>query len=127
MKKALKYFTVFCTAAICILAVSVTANAVNTETKYLRGDADGEGIVSISDVTTIQRHLADLKQLSGADLHAADVGCDGLDITDATKIQRYLAEFEDSYHIGEWVNGENAQPTTYWIKPGNNELPFIQD
>ena len=127
MKKALKYFTVFCTAAICILAVSVTANAVNTETKYLRGDADGEGIVSISDVTAIQRHLADLEHLSSANLQAADVDGNGLDITDATKIQRYLAEFEDSYHIGEWVNGENAQPTTYWIKPGNNELPFIQN
>ena len=127
MKKALKYFTVFCTAAICILAVSVTANAVNTETKYLRGDANGEGIVSISDVTAIQRHLADLEHLSSANLQAADVDGNGLDITDATKIQRYLAEFEDSYHIGEWVNGENAQPTTYWIKPGNNELPFIQN
>ena len=125
MKKALKYFTVFCTAAICILAVSVTANAVNTETKYLRGDANGEGIVSISDVTAIQRHLADLEHLSSANLQAADVDGNGLDITDATKIQRYLAEFEDSYHIGEWVNGENAQPTTYWIKPGDNELPFI--
>lgn len=127
MKKTLKLLTVLCAATICTSAVSIAANAVNTDTNYLRGDADGDGVVTISDVTAIQRHLADLKQLSGADLRAADVGCDGLDITDATKIQRYLAEFEDSYHIGEWVNGENAQPTTYWIKPGNNELPFIQN
>lgn len=127
MKKTLKLLTVLCAATICTSAVSIAANAVNTDTNYLRGDADGDGVVTISDVTAIQRHLADLEHLSSANLQAADVDGNGLDITDATKIQRFLAEFENLYHIGEWVNGENAQPTTYWIKPGNNELPFIQN
>ncbi len=109
MKKTLKLLTVLCAATICTSAVSIAANAVNTDTNYLRGDADGDGVVTISDVTAIQRHLADL------------------DITDATKIQRFLAEFENLYHIGEWASVETTQPATYWIKPGNNELPFIQN
>ena len=125
MKKTLKLLTVLCDATICTSAVSIAANAVNTDTNYLRGDADGDGVVTISDVTAIQRHLADLEHLSSANLQAADVDGNGLDITDATKIQRFLAEFENLYHIGEWASVETTQPATYWIKPGNNELPFI--
>ena len=60
MKKTLKLLTVLCAATICTSAVSIAANAVNTDTNYLRGDADGDGVVTISDVTAIQRHLADL-------------------------------------------------------------------
>lgn len=125
MKKTLKLLTVLCAATICTSAVGIAANAVNTDTNYLRGDADGDGVVTISDVTAIQRHLADLEHLSSANLQAADVDGNGLDITDATKIQRFLAEFENLYHIGEWASVETTQPATYWIKPGDNELPFI--
>ena len=81
MKKTLKLLTVLCAATICTSAVSIAANAVNTDTNYLRGDADGDGVVTISDVTAIQRHLADLEHLSSANLQAADVDGNGLDIT----------------------------------------------
>lgn len=64
------------------------------------GDADGDGEVTIPDVTAIQRKLADLATPS-FDERAADVDKDGLDITDATKIQRYLAKFENTYPINE--------------------------
>ena len=123
--KSLKILTVICAAAISFAAVSIGAGAVNTETNYLRGDANGDGFVTIYDVTALQRHLADLEHLSSANLQAADVDGNGLDITDATKIQRFLAEFENLYHIGEWASVETTQPATYWIKPGDNELPFI--
>lgn len=125
MKKTIKLLTVLYTTAIFLSIVCVAAYAVNTDTKYLRGDANGDGIVSISDITAIQKHLADLEPLSGADLQAAEVDGNVLDITDATEIQRFLAEFENSYHIGDWVNVESTQSTIYWIKPGDNELPFI--
>ena len=69
----------------------------------IRGDANGDGIVNISDVTAIQRHLAELEYLNGDRLKAADVNGGGLDISDATEIQMYLAENENIYHIGETV------------------------
>lgn len=66
------------------------------------GDASGDGSVNINDVTTIQRHLAELETLEGIYLHAADANQDGtLDIADATIIQMYLAEYEMEYPIGE--------------------------
>ena len=71
-------------------------------TKYLLGDVDGSGYVNISDVTEIQRHLAELESLEGIYLHAADANQDGtVDIADATAIQMYLAEYEMDYPIGD--------------------------
>lgn len=68
------------------------------------GDANGDGVVSINDVTTIQRHLAELAELEGIYLHAADVNQDGeVTIDDATEIQLYLAEYELEYPIGEVI------------------------
>ena len=123
--KSLKILTVICAAAISFAAVSIGAGAVNTETNYLRGDANGDGFVTVYDVTALQRHLAKLELLSGTNLTAADIDGNGLDITDATNLQRYLAEYENVYHAGEWVNTGATQPSTSWFKPGDNELPFI--
>ena len=127
--KSLKILTVICAAAISFAAVSIGAGAVNTETNYLRGDANGDGFVTIYDVTALQRHLVNLELLSENNLTAADIDVNGLDITDATNIQRYLAEYENVYNVGEWINigatEPTTQPSTHWFKPGNNELPFI--
>ena len=127
--KSLKILTVICAAAISFAALSICAGAVNTETNYLRGDANGDGFVTIYDVTALQRHLANLELLSENNLTAADIDVNGLDITDATNIQRYLAEYENVYNIGEWINigatEPTTQPSTHWFKPGDNELPFI--
>ena len=66
------------------------------------GDTDGDGYVNISDVTHIQRHLAELESLEGIYLHAADANQDGtLDISDATTLQMYLAKYDIPYPIGE--------------------------
>lgn len=68
------------------------------------GDVDGDETVSISDVTSIQRYLAELEMLEGIYLHAADTNQDGtLDISDATAIQMYLAEYDIEYPIGEVI------------------------
>lgn len=70
---------------------------------YVIGDADGDGEVTIRDVTAIQKVLADMT-VEDFNVKAADIGGNGLDITDATKIQRYLAEFENPYNIGQVVS-----------------------
>ena len=69
---------------------------------YILGDADGDGEVTINDVTSIQKKIADLEVENFND-KAADIGRDGLDITDATSIQRYLADYKDDNHIGELI------------------------
>ena len=62
-------------------------------TKVLMGDVDGDGSVTITDVTTLQRYIADIITLSGKQLSAADVDLDGnVDISDVTALQRYVAD-----------------------------------
>lgn len=68
------------------------------------GETDRDGHVTISDVTAIQRHIADLEFLDSIYLYAADVNRDGVvDITDATELQRFLAEYDVDYPIGEVI------------------------
>ena len=66
------------------------------------GDANGDDSVNVNDVTAIQRHVAELEELEGIYLHAADINCDGeTDIDDATELQLYLAEYDTEYNIGQ--------------------------
>ena len=61
----------------------------------LIGDTNLDGIISISDVTAIQRHLAELKTFTDEQLALADTDGDGeINITDATHLQMYLAEYD---------------------------------
>lgn len=101
-------------ALICMI-ISVSAVSVSAaKITYMRGDADGDSFVTISDVTRIQRVLADLeKDPNGIVKRNGDVDNNGLDITDATKIQMYLAEFNDPYAIGKTITFDEY------------ELPFI--
>ena len=63
------------------------------------GDVNGDGKVTIDDVTQLQKHLAELVQLTPDQIIAADTNCDGIvNIDDATNIQKYLAELID--HLG---------------------------
>ncbi len=68
----------------------------------LFGDTNQDGIATISDVTAIQRVLAELESFSDLQMLLADANQDGeVNITDATTIQRYLAEFDIPYPIGK--------------------------
>ena len=60
--------------------------------RFLLGDADNDGIVTISDVTLIQRVLAELEQDDDGmiELRVTN-GEEKLNIFNATEIQRYLA------------------------------------
>ncbi len=67
----------------------------------LLGDANGDGYVNISDVTDIQRAVAEIDTLDDLRKKAADVNGDGVvTIDDATILQMYLAEFATDYPIG---------------------------
>ena len=59
------------------------------------GDADRDGHISISDVTMVQRYIAELVQFDDATRALADTNGDGIvNIDDATHLQRYLAEYD---------------------------------
>lgn len=70
------------------------------------GDADCDAEISVCDVTSVQRHIADITTvLFESQLIQADVDSSGsLDITDAAAIQRYLAEMDTAYPIGEKIS-----------------------
>lgn len=70
----------------------------------LLGDANGDGMVNVRDVTAIQRFLVEASQLDELGQLAADVDRDGtVTINDATVLQAYLAEYAVEYPIGTVV------------------------
>ena len=82
---------VFCSVLPCFAATATT----------IRGDADGDGKVTISDVTAIQRHVAQMSTITGTKKRlAANVNGDKtINIKDATALQQFLAEYENVYNI----------------------------
>ncbi len=62
------------------------------EDKYLKGDADCDGVVNIRDTTAIQKHVADIIVLTEQGKANAEVdGSGNLTVKDATYIQKYIA------------------------------------
>ena len=109
----MKKLQAICLTAVALAAVFCAAVPASAASTYIRGDANGDGIVNINDVTAIQRHLAELEAFKSKQINAADVNGEGLDISDATAIQMYLAEYDDPYKIGTTVTYDEY------------ELPFI--
>lgn len=68
--------------------------------EYLIGDADGNGVINIEDVTSIQRILAGLERNPDAEIRGNVVN-DMLSIVDVTEIQKYIANYENIYSIGD--------------------------
>ena len=65
-------------------------------TDMLIGDTDLDGHITIRDVTSIQRHLAEMHIFTDEQLALADTNGDGeININDATHLQKYLAEFDE--------------------------------
>ena len=65
---------------------------------YLLGDVDNDGYITVSDVTEIQRYIAEMRGLDERELIVGDVDRDGeVTVSDATIIQRYLAEYIEGF------------------------------
>ena len=64
------------------------------------GDIDGNGRITIEDVTLVQKFIAELETFDQRQTVAADTNGDGMiTIEDATMIQKYIAELID--HLGK--------------------------
>ena len=92
---------------------SVTSDIVTmrylSDKPYVLGDVDGDGEVTIIDVSWMQRALADQSVTASYNEAAGDVNNDGgTDITDVTFIQRYLAGMTVPYPINEMVTPNQA-------------------
>ncbi|MBQ6336115.1 MAG: leucine-rich repeat protein [Ruminococcus sp.] len=71
---------------------------------FLLGDVDGDGEITITDVSLIQRYLCDLPVPDPeAVVRCGDINGDGVDIADATRIQRFIAGISVPEPIGELV------------------------
>ncbi len=74
-----------------LLWMFLSAQAIDVPVK---GDANGDGVVDVRDVTAVQRHIAEYEPLNGAYFAAADVdGDENVTIADATLIQQFAAEY----------------------------------
>ncbi|MBQ1475431.1 MAG: dockerin type I repeat-containing protein, partial [Ruminococcus sp.] len=68
--------------------------------EYLRGDADGDGIVDMLDVTTLQRALVNIKvDDDGHMALRAAMNGESIEITDATILQRYFAAMDVPFEL----------------------------
>ncbi len=77
---------------------------------YIKGDVDGNGVVSISDATLIQKILAQIVKPTDDMLKRAKVtGKKDLTIDDATAIQKYISKYKNVYSIGEKVYNINPE------------------
>lgn len=69
------------------------------------GDADGDGKVTITDATMIQKYLAEFNMPDNFVFDACDVDKSGsVTVTDVTQIQRYLAGLDAPERIGKPIN-----------------------
>ncbi len=85
-------------AAVILLLASVCPVCA-ADSYSLIGDADVDGEVTILDATRIQRALVTIVELNTLQRYLADVDhLDGVTILDATAIQRRLAEISDDFY-----------------------------
>lgn len=110
--------------AVCLLTLTCMIFPASAAGEYIRGDANGDGFVTIGDVTVVQRVIADVEpDETGMIALRGDTDGNDLDINDALNIQRYLAEFENIYNIGERVAVPDS--TTPQSTSDPYELPFV--
>ena len=82
------------------------------------GDADGDGKVTISNATMIQKYLAEFEMPGNFVLESCDVDGDGsVTVSDVTCIQKYLADYESGTgRTGEKLNAGTAHKLVKSVK-----------
>ena len=128
MKKAAGLLSV---VIILMSVISVKAIEATAEQPFVWGDVNGDGIVTVSDATAVQRHIAELEEISKDYVKAAYVGGDGtLSVKDATLIQQYAAEIinhfpseEQSEEMKMTIN--NTPVTVEW--EDNEAIAVLKD
>ncbi|MEE0873901.1 MAG: leucine-rich repeat protein, partial [Ruminococcus sp.] len=83
----------------------VALNGGDNSASNKMGDVNFDGVVSVFDVTQVQKYIAMFIDFTEQQRLVSDVNNDGrVDITDATRLQRYVAGFEGS--LGKYFKAE---------------------
>ncbi len=99
-------------AVIPTQAQNTTAAPVTPTGSGIYGDTNGDKIISVKDVSVIQKYVAKLSSLKGESLAKADVNGDKtVNIKDATIIQKYIAKLPDTYKVGKAYGSSSSTPT----------------
>lgn len=93
-----------------------TTNGGNTDVKrYLYGDVDFDGKVTVKDATLIQKYCAGLESFSALQKAVSRVtGKDSTTVVDATAVQKLVAGLIKEFSVGKWYveGGTNATDPT---------------
>lgn len=105
MKSVIRLIVLIFVICICSCCFLVAASAEATVSSVLLlGDTDGDGEITITDCTRIQRDIAQIAHIPDYLRTSADVDNDGLIcILDATHIQKWLAQLKVSHPIGSSI------------------------
>lgn len=100
MKAIVRIVLLIVIISICFQSMAAGASAGTISSHLILGDTDGDGEVTITDCTHIQRDIAQITQISERLRPAADIDGDGLVcILDATLIQQWLVNLRIDYPI----------------------------
>lgn len=112
-----KYF--MSTVGLLLIGVLIWSSviSINATVLPLYGDVNDDGIISVDDITEVQKHLAKISEFSQEELTLADYNGDGkVNITDVTDIQKMLA-FLDYRYSHELYEVENADFSSEELTP----------
>ena len=92
------------------MMMSVSAHA---ESRML-GDVDGDGEISITDATVIQRYTAGIKTPVAVTSSVADIDGDrAVTVMDASHLQRWMVNLSETYPISKAI--EEPSPTDRYV------------
>ena len=117
MNKTMKYLGILlliCLLSMPVLSISAASgDMAPAADSYILGDADGDGEVTVLDVTLAQRVIARMvTDDDGSYTLRGDVDGDGsLSSIDVTLLMRYNAKLKTSYAIGDPVILPTQAPT----------------
>lgn len=80
------------------VASQLTASSVDSK---LYGDVNVDGVITVADVTAVQKHIVSLDLIEESNSVIADVNKnDRVDVADATLIQKYIAKIDEASIVG---------------------------
>lgn len=105
MKAYIKFLSMVLVLIFALTGVSLFgagAESIYTQPeKFIYGDVDLDGDVTVKDATLIQKGLAKITYVTAVQRYLADPDGTGYSIKNATAIQKYLAKYETSISWGE--------------------------
>lgn len=93
---------VFIFSSVSLFSANAEGEYVKPD-KFIYGDVNQDGEVTVKDVTYIQKGLAEIHYVNAVQRFLADPDNEGFSIKNATAIQKYLAQYETETPWGEEI------------------------